>query len=225
MKEIITIKGKRVIEIYESFEGSYWYVTEKAYKQDSLIDGKVYKDDQIFFGYVRLSACPDCAEFGYFSEAELELLGGKVSKVPRKDWAFCPEVEVSSAVKEACRLGTDRFGEARLGVQSYSSFCKGVDEKMDEDMKEKLNCYLELLDEIKAKTENEQVAVAVFGEIAKDFRMKRMIEEREARNNEPATAKQKKFMDDLGIKYQRNVSKREASALIDEELGRNNNSL
>jgi hypothetical protein len=94
MKKTVTIKGKPTIEIYESFNGSYWFVTEKAYKQDSLIDGKVYKDDQILFGYVRLSACPDCAEFGYFSETELRLLSPGVWKVPKKDWAFCPEVEV-----------------------------------------------------------------------------------------------------------------------------------
>jgi hypothetical protein len=50
MEEIITIQGKLVIEIYESFDGSYWFITEKLYKQDSLINGKVYKDDQILFG-------------------------------------------------------------------------------------------------------------------------------------------------------------------------------
>jgi hypothetical protein len=50
MKNIVTIKGKPVIEIYESFGGSYWYVTEEAWKQDSLIGGKVYRNDQIYFG-------------------------------------------------------------------------------------------------------------------------------------------------------------------------------
>jgi hypothetical protein len=90
MEETVTVKGKPVIEIYESFDGSYWFVTERTYRQDSVIDGKVYKDDRVLFGYVRLSACP---EFGYFSEAELKLLGSKIWKVPKKNWAFCPEVE------------------------------------------------------------------------------------------------------------------------------------
>ncbi len=58
MKETVTVKGKPVIEIYESIEGSYCFVTEKAYKQDSLIDGKVCKDNQILFGYLRLASCP-----------------------------------------------------------------------------------------------------------------------------------------------------------------------
>lgn len=43
MKEVVTIKGKRVIDIYESYDGSYWFITERAYKQDSIINGKVYK--------------------------------------------------------------------------------------------------------------------------------------------------------------------------------------
>lgn len=92
--KMITIKGQRVIDIYESFDGSYWFVTEQAWKQDSVIGGKLYENDQIFFGYVRLSSCPGCGEFGYFSEAELKSLGWKVWKVRRRDWAACPGVEV-----------------------------------------------------------------------------------------------------------------------------------
>jgi hypothetical protein len=94
MKQIITIKGEPVIEIYESFDGSYWFITEKLYKQDTVMNGKVYKDDQILFGYVRLSACPQFAEWGNISETELKLLGNWIWKVPEKNWPFCPLVEV-----------------------------------------------------------------------------------------------------------------------------------
>jgi len=94
MVTIVTIKGKPVIDIYESFDGSYWFITERSHEQDSVIDGKVYKDDQILFGYVKLSACPEFAEFGYISERELRLLSPWVWRVPRENWAFCPEVEV-----------------------------------------------------------------------------------------------------------------------------------
>jgi len=94
VSNIVTIRGKPVIEIFESFDGSYWFATEKAWKQDSLIDGKVYRKDQIFFGYTRLSHCPELAEFGYFSEAELKSLGWMVWKVEEQNWQFCPEVEV-----------------------------------------------------------------------------------------------------------------------------------
>lgn len=96
MNNMVTIKGQRVIEIFESFDGSYWFVVDKAFTQDSLINGRVFKKDQILFGYVRLASCPEFAEFGYFSEAELNLLGHLVWKVPRKNWAVCPEVEVKS---------------------------------------------------------------------------------------------------------------------------------
>ncbi len=98
MKESVTIKGKPVIEIYESFDGSYWFITEKCHQQDSIINGRVYKDDQILFGYVRLSTCPEFAELGYISETELKLLGSRIWRVPRKDWAFCPEVKVEEHV-------------------------------------------------------------------------------------------------------------------------------
>ena len=101
MKEIVTIKGEPVIEIYESFDGSYWFITEKLDKQDTVLKGRVFKNDQILFGYVRLAACPQFAEFGYISETELKLLGPRVWKVPKKNWPICPEVEVQNAAEEA----------------------------------------------------------------------------------------------------------------------------
>jgi hypothetical protein len=110
MKSIVTIKGQPVIEIYESFDGSYWFVTEKAWKQDSLIGRKVYKQDQILYGHVRLSSCPDCAEFGYFSETELMQLGWKVWKVDRRNWSVCPCVEVEEVPEGAESVEADGCG-------------------------------------------------------------------------------------------------------------------
>jgi hypothetical protein len=103
MKQIITIQGKPVIDIYESFDGSYWFITEKAHKQDSVIEGKIYQDDQILFGFVRLSACPEFAEWGYISETELRLLGARVWKVPRRNWPVCPLVEVQPGPEQGQR--------------------------------------------------------------------------------------------------------------------------
>jgi hypothetical protein len=104
----------------------------------------------------------------------------------------------------------------------YSNNCKEV-VKMDENIKERLDGYLELLNEINEKTQSETATIALLQEISKDQRVEKMIEERQARNNEPATFKQRKFMDDLGIKYPKNVTKQEASALIDGELAKNGN--
>ena len=112
-------------------------------------------------------------------------------------------------------------GDPQPDCKLCSKLCKEVDEKMDENVQTKLENYLELLDKINSKVQDEATAVILVQEIAKDQRMNRMIEEREAMNNKPATFKQKKFMDDLGIKYPKNISKQEASALIDEELGKN----
>ena len=103
--------------IYESFEGSYWFVTEKAHKQDSVINGKVYKDDQILYGYVMLSNCPEYAEFGYFSETELKLLGWRVWKVEKKNWQFCPEVEVIRV-----RENSETAGEGKKALAQPSAF-------------------------------------------------------------------------------------------------------
>ena len=100
MTNIITIKGELVIEIYKAIDGSYWFITEKLYKQDSIINGRVYKDDQILFGYARLAACPEYAEFGNISETELKLLGNRVWKVPRSNWHLCPLVEIKEKCKE-----------------------------------------------------------------------------------------------------------------------------
>lgn len=47
------IDDKKVIKAYESFSGWYWFATEKAETQDSVIDGKVYENDTIWFGYVQ----------------------------------------------------------------------------------------------------------------------------------------------------------------------------
>ena len=90
---------------------------------------------------------------------------------------------------------------------------------MDAKTKEKLNTYLELLGEISEKTNDERTAMTLLQEISKDRRMQEIREERGAKNNEQATEKQKQFMKKLGLDFPENVTKKEASVLIDEELG------
>lgn len=93
---------------------------------------------------------------------------------------------------------------------------------MDENIQTKLDNYLELFEELKQKTGDERAALTLLQEVAKDRRMEEIRQEKEGRNNQPATEKQKRFMDDLGIQYPKTVTKQEASVLIDEELGKNN---
>ena len=223
--ELITIHGTPIIDVYESFDGSYWFVTEKAWTQDSVIDGKLYENDQILYGYVRLSSCPDCAEFGYFSEAELRLLGSGVWKVPRRNWPVCPEVTEeqvpdgrSSSAGDIHSHGKDTCSQPRL---SCSYTCKEVDEKMNSNTQQRLSGYLSLFDTISEKTDSDAVAIAILHEMSKDRRSTEIHEERETRNDKPATEKQKQFMKKLNIPVPENLTKREASMLLDEELGKN----
>jgi len=66
---------------------------------------------------------------------------------------------------------------------------------MDEKIQESLNGYLELFDKISGKIQDAATAVVLLQEIAKDQRVERMIEERGARNGQPAIFKQRRFMD------------------------------
>lgn len=89
------------------------------------------------------------------------------------------------------------------------------------DVQSKMDEYLGLLEQIKQKTTDERTAVSILQEISKDRRSTEIPEERETKNSEPATPKQKQFMKKLNIQFPANVTKQEASVLIDEELGKN----
>jgi len=89
---------------------------------------------------------------------------------------------------------------------------------MDEKIQAKLESYIELFDIAKQKVGDEAVALALLQELSKDRRMDEMKQHLEAKNGEPATEKQKKFMKKLGINFPATLSKKEASMLIDEEL-------
>lgn len=76
------INGRKVIRGWESFSGWYWFAVEEASKQDSVLaDGRVAKNDTVFFGFVQGLE----EEWGYFSLAELESLKPKALKIPKKN--------------------------------------------------------------------------------------------------------------------------------------------
>jgi hypothetical protein len=75
------IDGRKVLHGWESWTGWYWFAVEKVQNQDSVIDGKVFRNDTIWFGLVQGLH----EEWGYFSQAELESLHPKVWKIPRKN--------------------------------------------------------------------------------------------------------------------------------------------
>jgi len=110
------------------------------------------------------------------------------------------------------------------GSQSYSNDCKEVnnENKMDSDTK-RMKKYLELYAEILKKIDNESVAVTLLTEISKDRRAEQMRNERQTKNNDEVTFKQKKCMQNLGIEFPDDITRKEASMLIKEEIERLNN--
>ena len=84
-----TVRLCELGEVWESFNGWYWFVTE--YHQGSLAFGLV-KGWEL--------------EWGYFDLAELRRLRKqcKVWRVPKKNWAFCPCVASDAA---SCSRVTD----------------------------------------------------------------------------------------------------------------------
>lgn len=65
------IDGHKVLKAWESFTGWFWFATEKAYTQDSWLDGGVVKNDQIWHGFVQGFE----EEWGHFSQGEIEAMG------------------------------------------------------------------------------------------------------------------------------------------------------
>ena len=78
------IDGRKVIKGYESFSGWYWFATEIVQIQDTILNGKIYENDTIYFGFVQGFE----EEWGDFSKAELESLKPKVWKIPKKNLPY-----------------------------------------------------------------------------------------------------------------------------------------
>ncbi len=70
-----TVRLSQLLEVWESFTGWYWFVTE-------------YHDDGIAFGLVKGFEI----EWGYFDLKELSRLSRRhmVWKVHKQDWEVCP---------------------------------------------------------------------------------------------------------------------------------------
>ena len=84
--ENLYIDDHKVIKGFESWNGWYWFATEEAYKQDSIIDDKVFEDDTIYFGFVQ----GHFDEWGYFSKSELKQLmdKGMVWEINKQDLPY-----------------------------------------------------------------------------------------------------------------------------------------
>lgn len=100
-------------------------------------------------------------------------------------------------------------------------------EKMEAaKLQERAKEYLKAFDSIKEWTCDERSAMAILQEVTKDIRMAQIREERangvsfDNNGEAPATERQRNFLKKLGVNAPKKLTKKEASALIDEELGR-----
>ena len=78
------IDGRKVLRGWESFTGWYWFATEEAGNQDSVIGNKTYENDTIYYGLVQ--GFED--EWGYFSQAEIESLKPRTWEIKKQDMPY-----------------------------------------------------------------------------------------------------------------------------------------
>src|SRR6266540_7161283 len=91
----------------------------------------------------------------------------------------------------------------------------------NQTIQEKVKQYLELYDEVRQRTGDERVALAVMQELSKDHRVEEMKAERAANRKNgndfvPATIKQIMMLLSLKVRLPDQLSKQEASQLIEE---------
>lgn len=87
---------------------------------------------------------------------------------------------------------------------------------------ERIESYVVLFNEIKRRTSNDEIAIAILAQIGKDSRLAKM-QSRERRSEmrsgeQPATQKQRAFLERLGTKIPDGLTKAQASAMIDEAV-------
>jgi len=80
--EELYIDGKKVLKGWEDRRlGWYWFGIDGSKKQDTVIEGKIYKSDKIWYGLEQSFI----DEWGYFSQAEIEYLKPGIREIKKKD--------------------------------------------------------------------------------------------------------------------------------------------
>lgn len=93
-----------------------------------------------------------------------------------------------------------------------------------ETIQSKIEEYLRLLGEIKARTGDDRTALSILQEVNKDLRMAQIRAERDNGHSNgngdeaPATSRQKTYLKKLGVAIPASLTKKQASGLIDEAL-------
>ena len=82
--EDLYIDGEKVLRGWESWNGWYWFATEKVREQLSDLGNGKGTPDTIYFGLVQGLE----EEWGYFSKAEIESLKPKTWEIPKKNLPY-----------------------------------------------------------------------------------------------------------------------------------------
>ncbi len=111
MKLKKVVRVSEILEVWESFSGWYWYVTE-------------YHEENLAFGVVHGFE----TEWGYFSLDELRELekSFKVWRVPEHNWVLCPGVVNDAASYSPGAKGRWRAGCLVRERSSRGRLCKRV---------------------------------------------------------------------------------------------------
>jgi len=83
-----------------------------------------------------------------------------------------------------------------------------------------IDYYVELLEQIRERTDNETEAVAIMAEIRKDMRMQQIQQRKPSNGATPATEKQIQYMKRLDVEIPDGLTIQNASRLIDEAKDR-----
>ena len=100
----LCIDGKEVLRGWEAWTGWYWFATEIARTQDSILNGKVYENDTIYFGVVQ----GHVEAWGSFSDAELSSLKPRVWEIPTRNLPY-------SGRREAKPRSNERSAQCGVG--------------------------------------------------------------------------------------------------------------
>jgi hypothetical protein len=94
----------------------------------------------------------------------------------------------------------------------------------DKEMQSKWTAYVQAFEQVRQRAGDDQVAMAIVSEVAKDARAAQIRAERQASRatdsngeaSEGATVRQIAYLKTLGVRLPDKLTKQEASALIDE---------
>ena len=84
------------------------------------------------------------------------------------------------------------------------------------EIQNKIEEYASLLEQIKTRIQDSSEAVVILEQIGKDKRTELIQGLQNPNSDIPATEKQKKYMDSLGIEYSDDVTKKDASDMIEQ---------